>query len=574
MAVLGFKNLGKEEEKSWLATALSEMLTTELAAGGHVRVISGENVSRVRQSLSLPYNDNLKATDLKRLHSFLGADLVVIGSFLSIGGKIRLDLRVLELPEGDSVASVVEVGTEPELFDLVSRTGAGLRQALGWTGPSPAEIRAARALRPRSPEAARLYAEGLARLRTFDFGNARGLLEKAAAADPGSPVIRSALSQAWTGLGYDGRGTEEAERAFHLAGSLPKEERLAIGARLHEARKEWDKASEIYVSLWTFYPDNIEYGLRLANAQIVGGRTREASKTIEELRRLPAPEGEDPRIDLVQAMNAKQMSDFRLQLAAARAAETKGRYVNENLVVAQALSLQGDALLLNGSLDEARGAFEKARALFEQEGDAAQSALMLARIGVTLHEQSHLPKAQEKFEAALTILDRTGSIAGRALLLGNLGLVWRDLGELHRAQAALEQARDLYVKAGDRVLETRTRTLLGPVLLARGQIAEGRKEIERALVMARQTGTRVDEARALNSLAIAQERQGEYSEALRLHEAAWEIARSLGDVNRAASMQAGSADALVYLGQFEQARQRLLEALATKRKVGDRIGTA
>jgi DNA-binding winged helix-turn-helix (wHTH) protein/tetratricopeptide (TPR) repeat protein len=574
VAVLGFKNLAKEDEKSWLATALSEMLTTELAAGGHVRVISGENVSRVRQSMSLPYSDNLKANELRRLHSFLSADLVVIGSFLSIGGKIRLDLRVLELPTGDSVASVVEVGTEAELFDLVSRTGAGLRQALGWTGPSPEEMRAARALRPASPEAARLYSEGLARLRTFDFRNARDLLEKAAEADPRSPVIRSALSQAWTGLGYDGRGSEEAERAFQLAGALPKEERLAIGARLHEARKEWDKAGEIYVSLWTFYPDNIEYGLRLANAQIVGGRAREAGKTIEELRRLPAPEGEDPRIDLAEAMNAKRRSDFKVQLAAASAAETKGRYVNENLVVAQALSLRGDALLLSGSLEEAREAFEKSRALFEQEGDAAQAALMLARIGVTLHEQSHLLEAKEKFEAALRILDRTGSIAGRALQLGNLGLVWRDLGDLHRSQELLERARDLYVKAGDRVLETRTRTLLGPVLLARGQIAEGRKESERALAMARQTGTRVDEARALSSLATAQERQGGYSEALRLHEAAWEIARSLGDVNRAASIQAASADALVYLGHFGQARQRLNEALAAKRKVGDRIGTA
>ncbi|HYO13933.1 MAG TPA: winged helix-turn-helix domain-containing protein [Thermoanaerobaculia bacterium] len=133
VAVLGFKNLAGEEEKGWLAAALSEMLTTELAAGGQVRVISGENVSRVRQSLSLPYADNLKTEELQRLHSFLGADLVVIGSYLPYGGKIRLDLRVLELPSGDSVASVAEVGTEPELFNLVSHTGMRLRRALGGT---------------------------------------------------------------------------------------------------------------------------------------------------------------------------------------------------------------------------------------------------------------------------------------------------------------------------------------------------------------------------------------------------------------------------------------------------------
>lgn len=574
VAVLGFKNLAGEEEKSWLATALSEMLTTELAAGGQVRAISGENVSRVRQSLSLPYADNLKTEELQRLHSFLGADLMVIGSYLSYSGKIRLDLRVLELPSGDNVASVAEVGTEPELFDLVSRTGMGLRRALGWTGPSPEDVRAARALRPASPEAARLYVEGLARLRTFDFRNALDLLEKAAAADPSSPVIRSALSQAWTGLGYDGRGAEEAEMAFQLASSLPKEERLAIEARLAEAQNQWDKASAIYGSLWTFYPDDIEHGLRLANAQSVGGRTREAIKTIEALRRLPPPEGKDPRIDLAEAMNAKRMSNFELQLRAAKAAEAKGRYVNESLVVAQALSLQGDALLLTGILVPARAAFLQARDLFLEAGDSTQAALMLTRVGVTLHEESSLEEAKQKFEEALDIVAPTGSIAGRALQIGNLGIVWRDQGDLRRAEEMLKQARDLYVEAGDRVLETRTLTLLGPVLLNRGEIAEGGKLIERALAMARQSGTRLDEARALDSLALVKRRQGEYSEARRLHEQAWAIARELKDSNRAATMEAGSAEALVYLGNLPLARQRFSEALAAKRKIGDSVGAA
>ncbi|HYO13932.1 MAG TPA: tetratricopeptide repeat protein [Thermoanaerobaculia bacterium] len=362
--------------------------------------------------------------------------------------------------------------------------------------------------------------------------------------------------------------------AFQLAGSLPKEERLAIEARLSEAKKQWDKASEIYGSLWTFYPDDIEHGLRLANAQIVGGRTREAIKTIEALRRLPPPEGKDPRIDLAEAMNAKRMSNFEIQIRAAKAAEAKGRYVNESLVVAQALALQGDALLLTGTLAPARDAFLEARDLFLKAGDSTQAALMLTRVGVTLHEESSLEEARQKFEEALEIVAPTGSIAGRALQIGNLGIIWRDQGDLRRAQEMLEQARDLYVEAGDRVLETRTLTLLGPVLLNRGEIAEGGKLIERALAMARQSGTRLDEARALDSLALVKQRQGEYAEARRLHEKAWAIARELKDLNRAATMKAGSAEALVYLGNLPLARQRFSEALAAKRQVGDRIGAA
>ena len=41
VAVLGFKNLGSDKNQNWLSTALSEMLTTELAAGGKLRTVPG-----------------------------------------------------------------------------------------------------------------------------------------------------------------------------------------------------------------------------------------------------------------------------------------------------------------------------------------------------------------------------------------------------------------------------------------------------------------------------------------------------------------------------------------------------
>jgi TolB-like protein len=39
VAVLGFKNLSGQPDVAWLSTALAEMLTTELAAGEHLRTI-------------------------------------------------------------------------------------------------------------------------------------------------------------------------------------------------------------------------------------------------------------------------------------------------------------------------------------------------------------------------------------------------------------------------------------------------------------------------------------------------------------------------------------------------------
>jgi DNA-binding winged helix-turn-helix (wHTH) protein/TolB-like protein len=196
LAVLGFRNLSGAPASEWLGPALAEMLSTELAAGGRVRVSSRENVARARQS-----PESLDPESLRRLHRILGCELLVVGAYLPLGNgegaRIRLDLRVLRLPGGETAASLAEVGTVPELFELVARTSVKLRQALGLAELSPEQARAVRALQPASPEAARLYSEGLERLRAFDTPRAVDLLRQAAEADPGSATIRSALAQAW-----------------------------------------------------------------------------------------------------------------------------------------------------------------------------------------------------------------------------------------------------------------------------------------------------------------------------------------------------------------------------------------
>jgi len=50
--------------------------------------------------------------------------------------------------------------------------------------------------------------------------------------------------------------------------------------------------------LRTLYQDDLDYGLRQANAQIRGGKPKDALATISALRAISGPAGEDPRIDL------------------------------------------------------------------------------------------------------------------------------------------------------------------------------------------------------------------------------------------------------------------------------------
>jgi eukaryotic-like serine/threonine-protein kinase len=570
LAVLGFKNLSGAPASEWLGPALAEMLTTELAAGDRVRVASGENVARARQS-----PENLGPDSLRRLHGILGSELLVVGSYLPLkkgeDARIRLDLRVLRLPSGDTVASLVEVGTVPELFELVARTGAELRQALGLAELSPEQARAARALQPASPEAARLYSKGLARMRAFDAPRAVALLRQAAAADPGSATIHSALALAWATHGYDARAREEAARAVALSASLPRPERLAIEARSYQATRQWRKAGEIYRTLWTFFPDDLEHGLQLARSLSEGGRGKEAMATLAELRKLPPPAGEDPRIDLIEADAALRLSDSARMLQASRRAEAKGRASGESLVVALALRNQGGALVMQGDAPAAVRLLEEARGLFQEAGDAWGVAMAMIDIGISRQKQGDLAGAERIHEEALDLIEGLGNAAGMAEQLGNLGVLYQSRGDLKRALSYLERSGALFEKIEDPLLESRVLSASASILLAQGDLTGARSRLEEVLALSRKAGSRNDEARAFVSLAAILVWKCETREAGRLTQEAYRILRER-DASQSASALATWGDTLAREGDLASARQRLQQALAIKQQTGDRIG--
>ena len=578
MAVLGFRNLSADRKEDWLSTALSEMLITELSAGSRVRMVSGEEIARMKQTLSVPYVQNLSGDSLQQIQERLGADLVVFGSFLSLreagANTLRIDLRVMNATSGETMASMAEVGQEDDLFSIVSRIGSRLRGSLGWVTPSPEETRAAQALLPRNPDGSRLYSEGLVRLRAFDPRGARDLLQKAAEADPESAAVRSALSLAWSGLGDDAKAVEEAEKAVQLSPSLSQRDRLTIQARAFEAKKDWARASELYHSLWTFYPDDLEYGLRLANCLSAAGRGSEALAVVVDMRKLPPPEGGDPRIDLAEAEIGKRVSNFPAQMRAAKSAEEKGRKSGETQVVAEALMLQGDALLLTSRSGEAIPLFEQSRDLFAKAGNQGSMALALTRLGIALHEQGRLAEAEKMYQGSLAALQRIGNTQGVAMQVANLGLFYQDMGDLPRAQPMLEQALTAFTAVGDRVMEARAVDSIGALLLARGDLGGARQRFDQVLTTVRQTGNRTDEVRTLNHQGLVLALQGSLREAQRLQDQAAEIARQTGDPVRGASAVAASADALARLGDLAEAQRRLTQALDMKRKGRDRIGAS
>jgi eukaryotic-like serine/threonine-protein kinase len=578
VAVLGLRNLTGRAEAAWLAVALAEMLTSELGAGEAVRTIPGETVARMCAELALADFDSLARDTLVRVKERLGTDLLVLGSFTALGdkagGQIRLDLRLQDTSLGETVASVSETGTETALFDLVSRTGAQLRQKLGVGDPTAAESNAVRASLPQNREAARLYAEGLERLRLFDALGARELLEKAKVADPTHALTRTALADAWSMLGYDARARDEAKNALDLSASLSRQDRLSVEGHYREATREWDKAIEIYKTLFEFFPDNLDYGLRLASLQDSGGKGKEALGTLDTLRRLPSPAGQDPRIDLMEAVVSRGLSESRRgQEAASRAARTALAQGARHLL-ARARFEEGSNLQNLGQMDEALAALEEAERLFREAGDLRGMAGSMNNRALVLGGRGDLAAAEKLFNEALAAYRSIGNKSGEALMEGNLGNVEYFRGNLAGARRRWEQTLPTYMEINEKDGAARMLNNIASVLGEQGDVRGARAMFERALALYREIGHKSGIGSALGNIARSWHQQGDLAAAERTYAESLAIWREIGDKQYAASHVQDFGRLLRDEGEAARARSSFDEALALRQEMKQEGETA
>src|SRR5690348_5191524 len=530
VAVLGFRNLPGRPEDNWLSSAFCEMLNTELAAGGELRMVSGEDVARAKSELPLRDEDSLGKSTLQRLRTNPGADVVVVGSYTMIPAdpkrRIRLDVRLQDTAGGETIAEESVSGDENDLFNLVSDLGGKLRRSLGVAAPSEGLEIATRAALPSNERAARLYAEGRARLWAFDYFAARDLLNKAIAADPNFPLSHAALSDVWWHIGYDARARAEAQRALDLSNHLSQEQRLLVEGQYQRTVEEWPKAIETYRSLFRLFPDNLVYGLLFASTQMHLSAA-DSLQTLALLRQLPPPLGDDARIDMTEA-SAWINSDFNKARSAAKLAIEKATAQGSPVIVSRTYGIlcqqepsigasteainicqsalkagiaakdpNGEAMMRTdlaahhyrrGDLAESAQMFHQAVKKFRQVGNRDGVATALSNFADICLSQGDLMEAKKLLEESIPEYQAVDDKEGIALNLDSLGDIWRQNGELDKAETAYRKAEVIARQIEDKDATAYVLNGLGDLALDRGDLASARKSYEEALRLRNQAG--------------------------------------------------------------------------------------
>jgi tetratricopeptide (TPR) repeat protein len=577
LAILGFKNLSNRQDTAWISTALSEMLAAELAAGEQLRTVSAETVARTKIDLGLSNVESLPPAALPQVRNNLASDFIILGSYLAQGkdtGEIRLDLRLEDSATGQTVAAISETGTEKAITDLASQVGSRLRGQFGLTPLSPVESAGLRAELPSNPEAIRLYSQGLAKLRAFDALSARDVLSRTVAADPSFPLAHTALAKAWSSLGYDANARQESKTALDGAGNLSREKHLLVEARFYETSKDWGKAIEAYQTLFSFFPDNLEYGLQLATTETAGGRGKDALKGLATLSAFGAQAKGDPRIDLARAAAAASLGDDRLRRDAAELAAQEAGERGATLLMARARTTECRALANLGENEKAQTTCEEARQIYTAGGDRGALAQTLHTMAEVPMNQGDFAAAGKLYSQALTITRAIGDEQGQARELINLGLISAKKGDFTTARRMYDESFRSYQKAGDKNGMAGAMGNAGNLLRTQGKLRDALNHFQKTFELSNEVGHRGSAAQALAAIGDVLFEQGDLSGAYKMYQQSSTIQHEIGGKGYYASTLVEIGRVFRQQAEADKASRAYLDALSVQEQLGNKSDAA
>lgn len=572
VAVLAFHNASGRVQDDWLATAFTEMLSTELATGEKLRLVTGEEVANLRISSPWSQTSTLSRETAARVGMALNSDVLVLGSYTTIGkadrGQLRLDVTLQDVRTGEVLGQIAQTSSSDDLFRATSDIGARLRERLGVPAISDTEQAGVLASLPLDREAARFYSTGIAKLREFDALAAKDLLEQACKADPKFSLAHLMLAQAWNQLGYEQKRKEEAKKALDLSVDLPRFDRMQVEGDYYESLPDHEKAASIYRALFELFPDSVNYGLQLATAQAAAGHASQALETVAQLRRLPQQASDDPRIDIAESRLITSKTDV---LALLQSAVRKASAQGKKLVYARARINECMQLVYGEHPGGATAPCEDAYNIYRAAGNGRGAAAALRLMADQQGGEGHIAQARVTYQRALKILEGLGEHLDTAIILNNMAVGFTNEGNLDRGEQLYRQAKFHFEQVGDKRNSGTALGNIADIFYLRGNLPAAAKTYEQAIEVTTSVDNG-DPSYAMYRLADLKLAQGHVQDAHRLVTQAMDFLRSKNFDLHGAMSELG--DVLKAEGDLPGARQQYQAALDQRQTRGRALDVA
>jgi len=553
VAVLGVNNVTGDEALDWLGTELSEGLTANLSKTKGLHSVPVDEVVLTRgefpQAALSPEREDL--SDVRRA---LGADYLIVGSYgLSADHRKLVLMLKVQNPQGEFISEIQQQGNENDYRRLISNTAAQIRHAIGAQALPEVEADEIANVYPENSDARRLYFESLSRLRALDAVSALDLGTRAEKEENSNPAIHALLAEAYSQLKNMPNARAQAQRAFDLAGAddVPSDYKMGLQARLAELSNNWSRAIQTWSSLYELSREKLDYGLLLANAQVMGNRPSNALATLQQLSKEPKPIGDDPRIPLAAAQAYSSIGKYQEEIEAAKTALRAAQNRGWKLMQARA-DLELCWAQQRIGRPEAQRACDDARSAFALFNDSINSDVALNNLANWLVQFNRYQEAKEAYERVVTTMSSAEDprdAAGAHLNEAKVLLLMGQPQDLSEAQMHVHRSLELSMRIGDAYDEGRARLILANIK-SHDSLSAAKDEVREALRVSESAGDLDNEGYAWSNLSQYQQLDGDLGAALESASKSLEIRRQLG-------VPSSIAATLTIIGDIEQARGSL-----------------
>lgn len=563
-AIVNPTNSTHDSGYDYLSTQMGENLNADLTIPSKLNVIPPEDVLSVLDDLSVGPDQCAKRVDPGPLRDVLGASYLILGNYLKAAdhpNSIHVKL-CLEDAYGRVLDRFDDSGPVEKIADFMAQAAKRFRDASGFAGLAVADVQG---LYPANRDALRLYFDGLGKLRSFNARDALTSLQQSAALEDSNALVHAAMADAWSLLRHGDEAKREAELALEWGDRpsvvpLPIEYRDAIKARAAEINGQWKDAEKFYDSLSHSFPERLDYGLKLASVRTSGLDPQAALKAVQELKKLPHPLGQDPRIFIEESKAYVAMADHKNAVRAADAAVNIAEAKNAHLLKATALIQRCWANRQLGD-PNAMGDCDEAQKIFEVFKDDVAAAIALNDMAIGLSDHRKFDEAKDTLDHVISVTEHTNDSVDLAGALLNSARVSILMGDRPAAVRLLRRAFDVSESGKDKYDQVLIAINWAEIDRQDGHLTDSAKHAAEARDLAKLISDRSSEAYALGALALAQSEAGDLPGALQDYELSRDIRKDLGEDVEVTITATRVGDVDLRLARFADAEKQYSDAL-------------
>ena len=261
LAVLYFvNNTGDTGLDNWRG-AFAELLTADLSQSKYLKVLPGDQVYQILGDLGQLESPGYSSDTLRQVAEKGRVRYVVRGSYIRAGSRFRVNFALHDMSSGEVVGTETsEAEDEESLFALVDDLTNRVKTDLMLTSEQIADDidEAAVDMTTTSPEAYKLFVEGVQHHYKAEYQLSIALMDKAIAIDPEFCSAYAWNAWAYDSTGYQAEFAAAIKKAFDLRNKVADRERARIEASYYmRIGNDIPKAFEVLQRAVGLYPDDV-----------------------------------------------------------------------------------------------------------------------------------------------------------------------------------------------------------------------------------------------------------------------------------------------------------------------------